>query len=336
LLEESYDFQSRHEFKTEFEEFPDAFGIAQVEVKRARTGELVSGLARVRDEAHPATWTPTTLKVTTELVIVHQTPIMTEAEHHFKEQGMLVFKHQCAVGSLSFGQLPGAKYAPKKKPIPAYTRKEIEDIVGVKCNQKRERESDSSFLQRITGSAGLNDINDVRTGSVRRDSKSDDAGANQFDVAEHASVQGDGALGSTSRRLELMATVAPADVRGSPGSSSVPQRRDAGAPTLALRDSGAAPGGLTASADSTDLALIGDGLGVEFAENIHDTASILDWDAACDNDRVKPPAYWMQILTADNVFRGKNFTKQMKCATACVKRVMATDSVQVAFPNVYG
>jgi hypothetical protein len=44
----------------------------------------------------------------------------------------------------------------------------------------------------------------------------------------------------------------------------------------------------------------------------------------------------MQILTADNVFRGKNFTKQMKCATACVKRVMATDSVQVAFPNVYG
>jgi hypothetical protein len=262
--------------------------------------------------ADPQTWSPHTLVIRAERVITHRKALLQKDHHLYKAQAADVFAKASSESMANLGQKSGTKYTCKKKMLPTYTQEDVDKLVAA-ANRKQ------SGVKPLSGFEGLGS-----RGLCLEDAVGDGLGDDEDvgDVGAQLSLIDAGGMEVARQAFKNNSVVRP----GSSMSSS--SKGADGSNSNAVQDQG----------DQSDAKLVR-GSSPESSRGRSRSPTRKKWPflsvvvANSEDDdnsaRIKLPSHWHSALAPKNFFAKHNLTRQLNWARGCVKRILASDPVEV-------
>lgn len=314
IVRERYAFFSRTAFRDRFGVLPEEAKVSQVRVRMAQ-GDEVSGVLQSLPDSPPE------LHIEGRKRIVRRVPIVAARDHHFENQVSERLMKECRDAHRHFGQAAGGKYAPKLKPSVSYSPDQLLKAAEA-ARAKNEDEAPMSGLQLLAGELEV----DSDVGEPQHSQGVDGRnGSNPTVVvvtsARKAPVKREAARPAAApSSVQCAAADAHADFRDGPyGSTASASTPDKSRADLLASPPSHLKAGVTRAASPA-----------VFVANASAASSAGD-DLDEASSRVKPPSYWLNMVTTSRAFAGKNLTKQISWATAGATRTAATDSVMAVW-----
>lgn len=306
-LEERYTFTSRADFKAEHGIFPEDAKVLQARVTNKK-GEEVAGVITALPDAKP------TLIVSTTKQWIRHEPKLDASEHLYEDQASEEWLRHAADFNKNMGQTAGCKYKPKLKSLQVYTDDAVADAVAAALRSQNNKRggADSGLADLGGGDAALDDEDSAA------DDEDDDSGMDDEDGEEEDEEEA-----QETKAVDVATSPPPKCFR--PPSSAV---SSSGACTPLAKTSRSTP---CKDKGVTDAGLASDSKRSRGAAGRTKSSAA---SSACGDEvddasaRVKPPSYWMRILTPSMIFAGKNLNKQIVWGEACERRIASTDPTQ--------
>ena len=309
MLKQSFQFLGRTQFQKLHSMAPESAKLSLCSARDHANRPCLGVLVKMDD-------CPQVLDVHTEKVIVKRKHLLRPENHYYKRQSEHVFTHAVSKAAATLGQEHGGKYKPSQKPITVYTANEVKNLVAqAKLRLQTDEEDEGGALTEMLGPPAGSSARHLPA-AVAPGASGSEAGdgddESQDDDATNERGMDDGGTaddedGAVSRASSVPQVVEP---RASSGMSarSVGEASSVaeGARSSCLRR-------LQSRQDEDNMSVASRGF------DKHNGAS----------PRTHRPSYWLNVVTVEELWAGKNLNRQVSFAKACVARNAVTSPAEV-------